>query len=218
MADEECATGLYCELEEACPGECTYRGGFGDPCYASRQCGEGFGCDGTGACVTAVPVGAACTDDECFDGAYCAGDAEGGICQDAAELYSAAAGQPCGQVGLCQLGLFCVADPGEVFWLYGGHCEATRLGSGATCRSSYPDQCPIGEYCQGAESESEGTCVPLSGEGQACTYSGCEPELTCVDGTCLPYRHLGETCQGGDQCYSETCEGVCIEQDGCYGR
>jgi len=219
---EECAEGLFCALDTACPGTCQPRAAIGGPCLAHEDCAEGLACDFSAQlCVAATPEGGICSTGDsgeapCVAGTFC--DAATGTCTGSAGLYDGAEGEACGYevTQFCGRDLFCVADPG-VSLAEGGHCTSTGFGAGAACRASTPEACPEGSYCAIPDDATDGTCQPLPGEGAPCTVDeSCARGLACVTDTCRARAHLGAACAGHGQCFSHHCAGgACVAYDPC---
>jgi hypothetical protein len=197
----------------------------GAACTADRECADGLACaTPAGQCVTAQPVGAACADTHaCGSGLYC--NSQTGTCADSTAMFSAGNGAVCGANAAvyCTDGLYCITDPGQPS--YGnGHCTSQRFAASGACRPSIPEACPDGSYCSITTGSSDGACQPLPGDGQPCGASQtCAPGTECVVAgvtggvdTCHTAAHLGGSCYGDNQCYSQNCTaGVCAAYDPC---
>lgn len=227
MLEDECAGNAYCDLAAACPGVCTARQPAGGECVSEIECDNGLDCVG-GHCVAPVGPGAACGENApgCTTGYTCAGTGfpitQSGTCRPLGELYTLGVGQPCELLGdaMCQPSLVCAF---ETFDLQNGPVTGTcaqRVSSGAACRVSFSNQCPVDEYCATAEDALDGTCTPLPGAGSSCadTLVGqlCESGLRCEAGVCSPPAQLGETCITDGVCLSRRCgDGVCVSESSC---
>lgn len=220
---QECAPGLFCELDAGCPGTCQPRAAIGGPCTSYEHCAEELACDfSTQLCVAAIPESGSCSTDDtdvlpCEAGTYC--DRTSGTCRSSTTMYDGAVGEACGDAagpGFCRAGLYCVTDPGASL-TESAHCVDAGFAAGAACRDSIPDACPDGSYCAIPDDATDGTCQPLPGDGAPCTTNeSCAPGLVCVGDTCRAPAHLGEACLDPEQCFSENCAGgVCVAFDPC---
>lgn len=85
-----------------------------------------------------------------------------------------------------------------------GSCTANKVcfgkQIGESCLASH--QCTLGSFC------AEGTCKPLSTEGQTCysnaDVTGCSADFTCLDNVCSKRytRSEGQTCSTTQNCQS----------------
>jgi hypothetical protein len=183
------------------------------------------GCDGLFAGT--VPVGGSCVGDvECAPDSICTAYAADGGC-------GACTQRACDRDSQCVgTGYFCSGNP-YVF----GTCEqtSTLAAPGQPCD---PPFCEPGYYCDTDLNQ----CLQQGVNGDGCPYGG--PPVSCAEGfictsgpagneyngTCLPVRGLGESCDNADQCVglnevlcdmaTETCvsppeSGPCVNGTAC---
>jgi hypothetical protein len=231
VMDEECDGAARCDFAAACPGQCTELAAEGEACDENDHCASGLSCSETsGRCETPGGPGDACEAGEpsCGFGYACAGaDAENdqpGHCRTYDEVFAGADGDVCDPVNavLCAPSLSCQVDAFTVATGIEAHC-APSVGSAASCRVAFPDQCPDDEYCDVPASALEGTCKPRPAIGQPCGLEPfetegtiCEAYARCNGGVCKALSNLGESCAVDAVCYSGHCEaGSCGSTASC---
>jgi hypothetical protein len=206
---------------------CTAQQPAGGPCLTDQECDNGLQCLGS-HCVAPAALGAPCGSDvaPCAFGYICAGTGfpatQPGTCRSVEEVYSLAVGQPCELFGeaQCQTALVCALDMLDFqAGMVSGTC-AQRVSSGAACRVSLPNQCPVSDYCATAEGALEGACAPLPAMGSPCADTAlgelCGEGFACEAGICSPLAHLGESCMTDEVCLSDRCgDGVCVSESSC---
>jgi hypothetical protein len=229
----ECAgADTYCKTSASCPGTCERRESAGSSCERDSDCAAGLACsEQTQRCFAPVSAGDRCgggIEPECGPGLFCLGEDEdqgrAGNCRAIDEAFSGAEGDSCLLDGapFCEASLRCVIDSidpttGQIVT----HCSPP-ITSGSACKLSFPDVCPVDEYCAVPPQSLDGTCTPKPGAGELCgTRSDedaniCAPGMRCDAGTCRPRQRLGGTCQTDVVCYSNTCEGgACVSSGSC---
>jgi hypothetical protein len=206
----DCAGEAFCPLT-ACPRVCTERNASGGTCNRDEECVSGLLCT-AGTCAAPAALGAACAGSSgavCALGASCVGstDTKSGHCTSNAEVQADALGAACSPGGtLCQEGLSCAWDGSAAF-----SCQAAA-GPNAACHLALPTQCPVDQYCDAKDVMTEGKCVVLPGDGQACAVSDqCAPGALCVlessKSICRKIGDLGDACSQAGLCRSGSCTG-----------
>ena len=215
--DPECSAG-WCDTSAGCPGVCVAYATAGGACDDSIRCPPDQDC-ASGACRPLEPEpfrragrGEACGDFlPCAFGLACAAGTstcvnapgDGAACLTDDSL-PCALGHVCDDDGLC-------------------HRVFLAAAEGAACGNDIYTGCdPVADLqCDEATSR----CVPMPGEGQACTARReCVAEFYCgTDGTCRRKATDGEPCSAvdsGDACRSGYCDqraGVCAPLgDACF--
>jgi hypothetical protein len=152
---------------------------FADECEGGvcQESGSMPGCGGT--CIGFAEPGMACMDagppaNTCDPTvAYCAG-----TCQQKKQ-----AGEPCANDLECGYGWFCV----------NGSCgDAIFAKLGAPCGGDNPP-CEENGYCA-----TSGVCAAQAEKGKPCDNApySCKAGATCIDGTCQPWKDVGQPCDG----------------------
>ncbi|GEM_PF-780374 len=220
--DVECAKGNYCK-GVACPGTCSPREAAGGSCDSDTDCASGLECN-SGACETLAKLDEACgvaTSPECSAGLVCV-DADSkakkpGKCRPNAEAFKGSVSESCDpQAGvLCKEGSVCTIQSWDLAGLV-ATCTAP-LAAGAACKASYPDACPLDEYCKLSGNIAlrmvDGTCTKKPKAGEPCgvgLLGGdiCAPNWRCnQDKKCIVEERVGGACESADICYSGTCTG-----------
>lgn len=196
-AAETCLKNLnticYADLEHAsaafCPLAFSGSAADGSACQTGAECKSGT-CTESGAdCSVCAP---AKNGNELCDGGKCP------------PIHSSGAGAACVFSIECKQGLFCSPVPGS-----GGFGEPT------TCTPTGPpdSKCSMNEECnQGLvclrdkPNDPAAHCGTPLVTGSACFTFGnpydeaCAPTDSCIDGTCLPLRKVGEACSKHAQC------------------
>ncbi|MHB8417589.1 MAG: hypothetical protein ACYDCL_05910 [Myxococcales bacterium] len=210
-------------LSENCPGALVASRGAGQICLTSFDCDAGVcvqdagGC--AGVCTPPLPAGAACN----VAGVPCAGTLTclGGRCagppQAGAPCRSLGESGDCGPLLWCDLDAgACVsrASHGEICQWQGGAlappCQAPgwcsqwsgvgscRLPSdaGGPCLTlDDANDCVPPLTCLPADAgPGFGVCGPRVGDGGICGGFGCETDLVCEQGRCIPPPGSGEPC------------------------
>jgi hypothetical protein len=199
----ECAEGLSCDLEAACPGKCVVPAPrdelpAGAACVTEicvpaqahcSQCALGLDCIGQ-VCVKTPAVGDSCMGVlGCGDALWCNGAT--GRCAPKAQL-----GEACSDFRQaapdCAAGLWCDDPPASPTQT--GLChEPSR--SGQPCRSDL--NCIEPFTClptPGGTPIDPGVCGDKQANGGACdSFDDCESHL-CSQDVCTPLPALGETC------------------------
>ncbi len=220
--DVECAKGNYCK-GVACPGICSAREAAGGSCDADTDCASGLACH-SGKCETLAKVDEACglaTSPDCSAGLTCVGaDSKAkkvGKCRPNAEAFKGSVSESCDpQAGvLCKEGSVCTIQSFGVAGLVAA-CTAP-LAAGAACKASYPDACPLDEYCKLSGNIAlgmvDGACTKKPKAGEPCgvgLLGGdiCAPNWRCNKAkTCIVEERAGGSCESADICYSGTCTG-----------
>jgi hypothetical protein len=208
-----CTDGAFCNGADTCSGG-TCSSHAGDPCPGpdgDGNCAES--CDeGSDTCTAPDPNGSACTDGQFCNGAD---TCSGGTC-------STHAGDPCpGPDGdgncaeSCDEGAdSCTAnDPNGSACTDGQFCNGTDQCSGGTCSTHAGDPCagPDGDGdCAESCNESNDRCTARDPDGSACTDGAfCNGTDTCDGGTCS--LHTGDPCASGGEC-ADACD---EEADSC---
>ena len=233
----DCVGDAYCNITNACPGQCAPRLQEGEPCRGDRQCSYTTGyvfCDdslATAVCRT-LPLAA-----KVGEGMPCTRRLQGAtsltLCQDAFWCATVAGGDPgADSLGRCAapiaLGSACVDSDdvcsGGMCDSVAGVCQAVTLvaKAGAACDKAARLICDptLGLHCNAA-----GTCDSSGdgSEGSVCYTGdlqwGCDPGLFCakapqatsdVPGTCRALLGDGEACERSDSCLTGNCAaGVC---------
>lgn len=134
-----------------------------------------------GTCEATVPVGAACGEARCADGASCVG----GTC-----VADARPGEPCDEAQPCAIGTWCEE----------GLCVAPEIvGAGEACDQRR--RCAYKAACVG------GTCVETGLLGEPCSREVPCASGWCDGGTCAPAGEGGAACSGPVECLSGRCQG-----------
>ncbi len=211
---EECAAGLFCADDAACPGACRPVGATGDPCAQDDACAPGAFCSFAvepSVCRPRAGQGESCGDPEyadCADGLRCEDAADGReLCQPEPALDAATpggAGQPCQRtLPPCASGLACVIEGDAPV------CRP-RVPVGGACREGLLEPCVAGSYCR-ATGADEAICTARSTPGQACEPDE-EGDRACVstawcgpEGECLARGANGGACAQDEGCYSDNC-------------
>ncbi len=207
-ASSSCAAGALtvsaCDAKGACVTTTQACGGYAcvgatackASCASSSDCTAGFSCV-AGACVSQLPLGAACgKNDEACASKHCS---DGACCK----VASCGACRQCGAGGECL--------PANE----GGSCGGTSCsGSAASGAAQTLPLCkagacatttkPCGDYlCDAAGS----ACLA------ACTSDGqCKASAYCAGAKCQPKKPLGQTCSAAKECQSGACvDGVCCD-------
>ena len=206
--DAECATGRCW----GCPGICRAPVALGAACGSDAPCPDDGVCEGTPsnghvcAPVTALPIGATCSDVWACDAFYpsCATcDAAGGWCSPAGVCAGPLpAGAACSWPEPCAAGLTCV----------NGICAAP-LPDGATCATSTDCDANANECYPAWGGESVGEHVYKcwhDPNSVPCGATGCPIGTYCFNGTgagkCAPNRKVGAPCTPGiDACDLSFC-------------
>lgn len=211
----ECKAGLWCNVNDACPGTCQPRSAVGQPSISrygedciegSVQYGslcvtpvaEGMPCAPTGGNATKQPcVSGWCSDDfVCTSyrlsdaGSPCTGNScvEGALCLNGVCTAYRTADENCDADNPCQLGLLC----GDA-----GICTPAH-GVGEPCDPSL-DQCTSSTFCDVAPGQSVGTCAnPRELNGACAGDWQCNQTLWCSDGACVAKGATGESCSMRD--------------------
>ncbi|MCY1075819.1 Dickkopf N-terminal cysteine-rich domain-containing protein [Archangium lansingense] len=166
-----------------------------------------------GVFAGSVPVNGACeVNEECTPDAYCdlTADACPGTCRSRKEV-----GQPAADTRECAQGLY---------RSWNGMCAAPAQ-VGESCASSV--SCVHNAFCNSTTE----LCEPQRVEGEACKRGyECMRGLACPDGTCVPLRGPGESCENLNVCKadlsgcvansdrSNTCTTAGAEGEKCFGR
>jgi hypothetical protein len=221
----------YCKSDGTCPGQCAARETAGGSCAGDDECQPGLRCDEESQrCFEPAAAGDRCgggIEPECEAGLYCLGEdrdqGRAGNCRTIEESFSGGAGERCLlDAPFCRADLRCVIE--SVDTTTGSITTACRppLGSGAACKLSYPDVCPLDEYCAVQPQALEGTCTAKPGAGEPCASRGddpaniCAPGTRCDGGQCRSRQKLGASCQTDDVCYSDQClNGGCASAGAC---
>lgn len=206
---DDCAPGLTCTYEDACPGTCLatreacVQGGCGEDAYCSYA---------TGSCEPLELLGAACEGNlpSDYGRRTCAGEnvcawTEDGEWTCTAPRLAGASCDECTDPECCERGFFCNVTDGEDAYL----CLARRQ-AGEDCY--FAPQCSEGLYCD----FDTGTCRASGLENESCSNSigSCALGLVCRfegdTGTCgpaelpLPDRAvllaIDDACERGDVC------------------
>ncbi len=232
--NEECSGDAYCKTGNVCPGACAPLETANGECKSDDDCSVGLICsESTDRCTAPAGPGNACggaSDPDCQPGYFCVGDDEetgaSGTCRTIDETFSADAGAACSPTEgpFCKAGLGCAI---EAFDPNDGSFTATckmKVASGADCEISFPDICPLGEFCKAVDSL-VGTCTTAPVAGQACetgpfddpgTGDICAPNTRCENGMCRGFQRLGGSCVTDDVCFSNNCKDLtCSSGTGC---
>ncbi len=173
-------------------------------CTSNADCLTGLYCDRNidegcaGACVPGYVETVVCGDPavQCGDDSYC--DQETQKC-----VPAPAAGQACGQEGICVANHFCYDDI----------CTASVLGfqAGQSC-DRISSLCALGLFCDIDESNT-GTCKELGEAGATCNSDilpgGCAASSYCNGGSCAA-KSASAQCSSSDECLGGWCA-----PDGC---
>jgi hypothetical protein len=199
--DNECESN-NCEVPSCtmacCTGTCgapTALPEVGQPCTA--LCAGDAYCGVDGICHAPLPSGAACNEEPCEFGLYCAGRTAttSGTCKPLPHI-----GQPCESV-CAEIGAIC----------YGGTCTAVGiLGDACTADA----QCSMFYNCK------DMTCALLPTLGMPCTTT-CYEAAYCEAGTCVAQKANGADCIRNDECKSHYCSrtaaaGTCADVPVCF--
>jgi len=230
--DWECRPGLTCNAPDGdTPGQCIATQ-LGDAC-PTNVCSEGV-CS-AGRCVTPLPIGASCDDDDacgtsadcvghCTDGRACeVGDATCGTipCAGGTCVAEAAFGEPCDVDNDCADGLACRIGRCDMGALEGQPCAGTFCAPHLACSSTSPDAVCLGPAAHGAPcvatsqcptgNACDTICYAWLAPSAACDPNGidrCVPGTGCVDGACRTLPDLGQPCTTGcirGMCLRGTC-------------
>jgi hypothetical protein len=208
MGDSFCAKGE----QQTCPGVCAALQNQGQPCTNDddAECDDGLVCfRATGKCEALRATGEECGMNlpVCKPGLTCLDQGDGPACVAITQLYAKKLGDDCdAKTDLCAPGLVCESVSGGTPPAAPGKCAET-VASGANCKRSQPNQCPLDQYCDATDPGQTGTCVDRPGDGDACLSRtpACADGLACIDGTCRAIHGNGEPCTSNAQCWSGTC-------------
>lgn len=203
----ECATGYLCT-----GGTCVPRGDTGDPCTVSLTCKPCNVCTRESA-----------TSDTSFCRVCCAGQGQGGTCNNCTNAM-------CGANGVCAMltsGNSGVCVPGSQFPTTCQPCANGQCAEGlqcvqGRCRSQCNPAAP--GTCQACfQNGSGGSCAcpdEIAGAGEPCgiigmTLSACGPGLACVGSTNAICRsrcdvNTPNSCPMGQSCQMISGIGVCV--------
>jgi hypothetical protein len=217
--DSECAGDSFC-TSGMCPRHCAARQASGAACGRDEECASGLACS-AGACSVPGVAGDACQSGSaavCALGTSCVGasDTQPGRCQNNSALQVGQLGEACMPNGpLCREGLSCASDGAGTF-----RCQQA-VSSGAACHVALPSQCPNDEYCNGTDPMTQGKCIALPKDAQACVLKQqCAPGHVCVSegstALCRRLADLNQPCTGDATCRSAHCErGQCAAPATC---
>ena len=231
--DDECAISSECEGTAFCSGRLACRAPQavapeGDECLADDECGDARSVTGLRA-PRAHLHRAGSEGDDCGGntGIKCAlalvasnfTEDSAGECTTHAEILVGDRDDVCNPAGtLCKDGFSCLpvnAEPEE--W----RCLA-MVRADEACQLALPGQCPNGQYCNAEAFFTEGTCVDLPVDGEACVLTQllCAPGAACViegeDPVCREIVDNGEPCTGNGACRSGNCvDGECAPPTVC---
>jgi hypothetical protein len=228
----ECKDGLFCQIsapdggaKPSCPGKCTALLAAGDACAINDHCKDGLLCS-AGKCAAPVADGAACggkTGEECKPGLLCIGAA----CKKISAVFTAAEGETCDlETVLCKEGFRCAVVSLDSAGKPVAKCEKPVTGPDgvpAACHLAFPEECPIGQFCELPQGAISGLCKILPGNGTLCVAqvpsdpnspaSLCREGTLCdpSDGTCKALQKAAGKCAAGAWCYSGICsDGTCV--------
>lgn len=176
-----CPLGQYCA--SSADSECAPRGGPGDSCVSTSQCGAHLHCNDE-VCTPerSRQAGQSCSrHNVCAPGLSC----QDGSCQteelggegDSCFIYD---------LPLCEPGLGCnVIDPGMDNISFEAYC-APRLPEGESC--TWSNECQPNLRCDsGSDFEEMGNCAPRLANGEVCWESAdCESLICDFDGAWPP--------------------------------
>lgn len=234
---EECVPGTRCVTNAQCPGVCTGYAQLGEACSmddtSSTSCANGLSCaPGSEPKCVAVAVPTPALGTPCSGGYYeCQGidvqlacEGPNGPIHDPSGGTAAGTCQPprddgpCLDPADCRSGL-CVG--GDAVTATASFCMPPKV-AGDACTPGLQG-CGPGTYCGPAS-----VCVVVPSVGQPCAVSaGAGQE--CLDGvcdpvslTCVPFRKLGDPCQGSTcsaelacDSTSQTCVPACFRGNAC---
>jgi hypothetical protein len=218
QVSSDCGAGNYCDVQADCPGKCAPRLADGGTCKDSEDCQAGLVC-AQNKCAKPAPKGAACDGgQECVAGTICAAK----VCQAFDELLTAPLGGECSvfeSLKLCADALPCAIQGTSLSSPF--TCVA-KAASGAACKYSLPDMCPLDEFCgvNLGTGKAEGTCTKRRVEGEACEEgadnSGCARGFSCnAEKKCHKPSKNGEACKDDNDCYGVCEKGVCVAETAC---
>lgn len=207
--DLDCKGRAYCKKGSACPGVCTALVEQGAACTGNSECADGLACIGGTSCEPLGVDGDSCEVGEppCGIGFVCHTEAGGKLCRELSSVYTGNKNAPCTATGnLCKPELVCASSSGSM-----GVCEA-RAASGGACKRAQPNQCPMDEYCDATTAGMAGLCSEYPGDGETCLGRSqpCASGTVCVAGVCQSLLRLGDACSDDAECYSGTCDSVCV--------
>lgn len=196
----DCRAGLYCRpTSSPGVGTCTPYGTAQQPCSPLAPCSTGLTCL-LGQCVVLPGEGELCPGLKCDETTWCAGGADGGVCQ-----LRRNRGAPCVEDAECLQGDLCEE--------LSGLCASPQVTqSGAPCGPR--QQCPTGTACLGLSATSPGACVAPGRLGAPCrSWAECSDDLTCLEGD--GGRSCGPRGQAGTPCVTDR---ACAALHGCLGQ
>ncbi len=209
--DAECATGRC----SGCPGVCRGAAPTGSECGQDQPCTDTDGCvrqNGHYACtrLTQLAIGAASPSGRSCDlfGPGCTSCTASGSVDDPVTGLCTAnlpLGATCVEARECADGLTCRT---------GGHCEVP-LPPGATCAS---DECAVGACTYTGMFDADGKPLATCWSNPNTTPCGsavCDSKRTCVHGSCVKHKQVGEQCVWAqDDCDLSVCgpDGTCTYQ------
>jgi hypothetical protein len=176
-----------------------------ETCLDDDDCVGTSYCDGGGACVDDLPVGARCADDKQCEGGHCA---QGVCCATACDKPCESCNLP-GSVGFCVVEADGTACHGAKGICAGGLCEPCGGGGQRCCPG---DACADGGCCE------DRFCVAAGdpcGDPETCLSVTYTPRGTCTAGTCRPGTSV--SCSPY-RCGRDRCADSCRDDGDCVGE
>ena len=228
-----CVDGLFCAVDDSCPGTCQAFAQNNESCGLSEPCAPGLFCSLTAMrCRAAVSAGGACEatptiGNPCVPGFFCDASQPGqSIC---AEVRGR--GEGCRSNFECIPGARCVDNRCSA-GIDGDACRdeqdcqpdlqclsrrcATPVGLNAACTSSVP--CGEGLVCTATiGAGSPQICTPLPRTGEPCGADDACYLSRCVNGVCADTVVDGAACADMTDCQpGRRCDGVCRVNPACF--